>query len=143
MERVQHCQAHPEFNRLAFVLRQSLQTGNDFMLESTFQKMESLKLSLGLSEQMLWAYAEKLTQMKRWTDTIRPYSLIFSKRGERANEAALRLAQVYLRIAKRPDLAIKVLRSMKTSAADSSMAQKRDDMLRTAESAVERLSTED
>ncbi|MEM0925135.1 MAG: rhomboid family intramembrane serine protease [Planctomycetota bacterium] len=143
VEREQQCQAHADFNRLSFVLRQSLQTGNDLMLESTFQKMESMKLSLGLSEQTLWSYAEKMAKLKRWTDTIRPYTLIFSKRGSRANEAALRLAQVYLRIAKRPDLAVKVLRSMEISVDDASISQKRDDMLRTAEATAERLSTED
>lgn len=135
--REQECQAHPDFNRLAFVLRQSVQTNNPFAAEATFQKLETSKLSFGLHEKTLWAYAEQLVKQKRWDEVIRPYSLIAAKEGPLADDAKLRLGQIHVRITKRPELAIRVLESIidvpqdqaGTSSAKAALMQKRNELL--------------
>ncbi|MEM6472155.1 MAG: hypothetical protein AAF802_21515, partial [Planctomycetota bacterium] len=126
-----------------YVLRQSLQTNNPCSLESSFQQMETLKISFGLNEKTLWAYADQLAKQKRWTDTIRPYKIIAEKQGSYANDASLRLAQVYLRVAKRPDLALQALSKINDSVGHgtsspqvSSVRKKRDELVHAAQAAA-------
>ena len=130
------CQAHPEFNRLAFVFRQSLQANNLQAAQQTFLRIDSLKLGLGLGETVLMDFATKLAGQKHWGDSIRPFILLIEKRGVMADDACLRLAQIQLRVLKRNDLAIATLKKItapeETESVDPGKQlrlQKRDEML--------------
>lgn len=103
------CQAHPEFNRLAFVLRQSLQSNNLVAAQQTFLKIDSLKIGAGLAEQTLMQYATELGRQQQWVNAIRPLAILVEKRGSMADDACLRLAQIQLSVLRRSDHAIATL----------------------------------
>lgn len=129
------CQAHPEFNRLAFVLRQSLESHNLPMAQQTFIRIDSLKLGPGLGEVVLMDYAMTLGKQKQWVDAIRPLAILIEKSGELADDACLRLAQIQLRVLKRNDHAIATLKKITApadepiDAAKQERLRKRDEML--------------
>ncbi|WP_182869658.1 rhomboid family intramembrane serine protease [Rhodopirellula sp. JC639] len=109
-ERVaQKCQTHPEFNRLAYVLRQSLDSNNLHAAGQAFLRLDALKIGAGLAESTLMRYATQLCSSQRWVDAIRPLAILIEKRGSMADDACLRLAQIQLRILKRNDHAIATL----------------------------------
>lgn len=134
----ERCQAHPEFNRLAFVLRQSIQSGDLSSAQQTFLRLDALKLGCGLAESTLMQYATAKGNQRLWTDAIRPLAILIEKQGPMADDACLRLAQIQMKILKRNDLAIKTLEKIRApeegepiDAAKQQQLQKRDQMLRT------------
>ncbi|MCO8123046.1 rhomboid family intramembrane serine protease [Stieleria sp. TO1_6] len=137
-EIAEKCQAHAEFNRLAFVLRQCLQSQNLAAAQQAFLRLDSLQIAAGLSEQTLMRYAVALGQEKQWVNAIRPLAIITNARGPMADDACLRLAQIQLRILKRPDQAIATLEKISHSegvAIDEAKRQrlhKRDQLLQSA-----------
>ena len=106
---VEKCQAHPEFNRLTYVIRQSLQANNLPAAQQAFLRIDALKIGLGIGESTLMQYANELGQQKQWVNAIRPLALIIEKRGTLADDACLRLAQIQLKVLKRPEQAIATL----------------------------------
>lgn len=136
----QKCQAHPEFNRLAYVLRQSIQSDNLPAAQQAFLRIDSLKIGAGLGEQSLMQYASALGRQKQWVNAIRPLAILAEKRGEMADDACLRLAQIQLRVLNRPDHAIATLEKisvpdgMTVDSAKQERIRKRDEMLQTARS---------
>jgi membrane associated rhomboid family serine protease len=130
--------AHPEFNRLAYMLRQSLDAQNIVAAQQTFLRLDSLKLSIGLHEKTLFRYADALGRLKRWTDAIRPLAIVVEQQGTLADDGALRLAQIQLRILKRPDHAIRTLEKIQVPEGDTAdeakhrKLAKRDELLRIA-----------
>lgn len=137
-QRAQNCQAHPEFNRLAFVLRQSLQTHNLHAAQQAFLKIDGLHLGEGLGEKTLMHYATELGREKRWVDAIRPLAITIEKQDSMADDACLRLAQIQLKVLQRPDLAsttlqkIVVPEGVPPDPAKQERIAKRDEMLRQA-----------
>lgn len=134
----QKCQAHPEFNRLAYTLRQSIQSDNLPAAQHTFMKLDSLKIALGLGEQTLIQYANALGKQKQWVNSIRPLAILVEKRGELADDACLRLAQIQLRVLNRSDHAIATLEKITVpegisiDSAKQERLKKRDQMLQMA-----------
>ncbi|QEF99337.1 Rhomboid protease GlpG [Stieleria maiorica] len=105
----QKCQAHPEFNRLAYVLRQSLDSNNLHAAGQAFLRLDALTIGAGLAEPTLMRYATQLCSNRQWVDAIRPLAILIEKRGSLADDACLRLAQIQLRVLKRNDHAIATL----------------------------------
>lgn len=137
-KKIQSSQSHPEFNRLAFVLRQNVQSANLPAATQAFQKLDSLTISCGLNETSLMNYAMALANQKQWVDAIRPLSLIVEKGETLSDDACLRIAQIHLRVLKRPDQAISILERIAVpdgvviDAAKKAKLKKRDEMLRQA-----------
>ncbi|MCC9602015.1 rhomboid family intramembrane serine protease [Stieleria sp. JC731] len=113
-ELTEKCQSHPEFNRLAFVLRDSVKSGNLVEAMRTFRTMDQLKISPGLAEVTLMGFAKALGQAKQWIDAIRPLVVLIEKRGPQADEGRLLMAQIQTKVMKRKDLAIKTLEEIQT-----------------------------
>ncbi len=104
--------SHPEFNRLAFTFRQSIETGNTFMAGQSFSQLDQLKLTMGLSEKMIFQYVAMLGKNQKWLDAIRPLHLISEREGTLANEARIRIAQIQLTVLKKPTYAIETLKQI-------------------------------
>lgn len=139
---VDKSQNHPEFNRLAFVVRQNVQSGNLAAAQQAFQRLDSLSLVVGMNEQSLMNYAMALANEKKWIDTIRPLAIIIEKRGMLSDDACLRIAQIQLKILRRPDQAIKTLEKIQAvdgiviDSAKQQRLQKRDQLLQVARQQV-------
>lgn len=131
----QQCQTHSEFNRLSYVLRQSLQSSNLPAAQSAFLRIDSLKIGPGLGESTLMQYATELVRQKQWVNAIRPLAILIDKQGALADDASLRLAQIQLRVLHRQDQAITTLQKIKApegdciDAAKRERLRKRDEML--------------
>ena len=123
---IQKCQAHPEFNRLRFVLRQAMQSQNLHAARDAFLKLDSLKIAMGLNDETLIQYANALAQQQQWVDSMRPLGVVVEKKGELADDACLKLAQVQLRILKRSDLAQATLNKIVVSEGEQIDAAKRE-----------------
>ena len=102
---VASCREHPEFNRLSYVFREGLKAGNLHAARPAFLQLDSLQISMGVSDEALLNYALALGNAGLWVDAIRPLVIVGGKRGPLADDAYLRLAKVQLEILKRPDLA--------------------------------------
>lgn len=141
-QRVDKSQQHPEFNRLAFVVRQNVTSGNLAAAQQAFQKLDSLTLVVGMNEQSLMNYAMALANEKKWIDTIRPLSVIVEKQGAFSDDACLRIAQIQLKVLRRPDQAITTLEKIQVSdgvtvdSAKQQRLQKRDQLLQVARQQV-------
>ncbi len=129
------CQSHPEFNRLSFVLRQSLDAGNLPAAQQAFLRLDALKLCPGIGENTLMRFAAGLAQDKQWVNSIRPLAITIEQRGALADDACLRLAQVQIRVLKRKDLAeitlkkIVVVEGVHVDESKRLRIQKRDEIL--------------
>ncbi|KAA5539846.1 rhomboid family intramembrane serine protease [Roseiconus nitratireducens] len=134
------CQAHPEFNRLAYILRNSLQTRNLPAAQQAFLKIDELKIAAGLSEKTLLHYSQSLGAAKQWVNAIRPLAVVIDQQGPASDDACLRLAQIQLRVLRRPDQAILTLGKIQppvdqaADAAKRQRLQKRDQLLALAQS---------
>lgn len=135
----QRCRAHPEFNRLAFLIRQGIQNRDLFSTKQAFQQMDELKLTPGLAESTLMQWVETLGQQQQWVDAIRPLAVLASKQGSMADDALLRLAQIQLRILNRPDQSIITLEKIRSPEPEQEIDDarrarlaKRDELLATA-----------
>jgi len=126
---------HPEFNRLAYLFRQALQSQNLPSAQQAFLKLDSLQIAPGVADQTLMQYATALGRQKRWIDTIRPLAIIVGNGGPLADDACLRLAQIQLRVLKRPDQAVATLNKIvvpegtTVDAAKRQRVDKRDQLL--------------
>lgn len=135
---IEQSQKHPEFNRLAFVVRQNIQSGNLPAAQQAFQRLDALSVAVGMNEQSLMNYAMALANEKKWIDTIRPLSVVVQKNGTLSDDACLRIAQIQLKILRRPDQAIITLgkidvpESGSADAAKRQRLQKRDELLQVA-----------
>ncbi|WP_372897966.1 rhomboid family intramembrane serine protease [Stieleria sp.] len=126
-ERVaEKCQAHPEFNRLAYVLRQSLQSNNLPAAQQAFLRLDTLKIGAGLAETTLMRYASDLCAQRQWVNAIRPLALAVEKQGALADDACLRLAQIQLRVLQRRDHAIATLEKIVVPEGESIDAEKKE-----------------
>lgn len=124
---------HPEFNRLNFVLRQSVQEKNLPMAQQNFLRLDQLKLTPGVSEKSLFQYVSLLAAHKQAVDTLRPLQLIVSREGELADQARLRMALVQLKVLQKPQLAIQTLNEIIDGPNQKpEIIAKRDQLLRQA-----------
>ncbi|MCD0459839.1 rhomboid family intramembrane serine protease [Roseiconus lacunae] len=137
-ERTAKSQSHPEFNRLAYVLRSSLKAGNLVEAMRHFRSMDSQQLAHGLSESTLMEIAKKLGAAKQWTDAVRPLVVLTEKKESMADEARLLMARIQLQVMKRRDLAIKTLEEIQTpdpesnagiTASTQNVVRRRDQLL--------------
>ncbi|MEO1526437.1 MAG: hypothetical protein AAFX06_13450 [Planctomycetota bacterium] len=130
------CRDHPEFNRLSYVFRGSLDANNLHAARQAFVHLDSLQIAMGLSDQYLMKYALALGVEGLWVDAIRPFVLIGGKRGPLADDAYLRLAKIQLEILKRPDLAMGSLNQIqppeegRADAAKKERLKKRNELLK-------------
>ncbi|OYP32304.1 rhomboid family intramembrane serine protease [Rhodopirellula sp. MGV] len=108
------CQADPEFNRMAFVFRESLKAGNMIEAQRQFRALDSAKLIHGIAEQTLIAFAKQLGKANQWTDAIRPLMVLIEKQGPMMDEGRITLAQIQAKVMKRSDLAIKTLEQIES-----------------------------
>jgi len=122
--------AHPEFNRLAFVFRHAIKSKNCASADQAYLQLQKLKLGSGLGERMLYQYASLLGSKDRAVDALNPLRLVESRNGPLANHARLRIALVYLRVAKKPQMAIETLKRIVDSPElKPELKSKRDAML--------------
>ena len=133
------CRQHPEFNRLAFVLRQSLQAQNLPAAQQAFLRLDALKIGRGLNESTLMQYTNGVVSQQRYVDAIRPLAILIENRGPMSDDACLRLAQIQMRVLKRADQAILTLEKITdegpADAAKRARLQKRDQLLAAAKAA--------
>lgn len=128
---------HPEFNRLSFVLRQSIQNKNRATAEQTFLQIDQLKLVSGLGTQTLFQYVALLGSERKYSDTLRPLTVIAGRGGPDADKARLKIAMVQLRVLKKPNIAIPVLQAIGSDEnADPEILAKRDQLLEQAKRAA-------
>lgn len=111
---------HPDFNRLAYLLRQSVEAKNSFDSQQHFRKMDQAKLAQGLPDKLLMAYVQILAGEKNWASAIRPLTIIASHGGEQANQAKLRLGQIQMKVMGNPEAAAKILLEIVTHPEDTS-----------------------
>ncbi|TWU41347.1 Rhomboid family protein [Novipirellula aureliae] len=125
--------AHPDFNRLAFTLRQSIQTETMATAEQAFARIEQLKLSSAISDRTLFAYASLLGKRKRWLEAIHPLTIIANHNRELADPSRIRISQIQLTVMKKPELAIQTLLQIKDSENQTAaLIKKRDQLLASA-----------
>ena len=121
---------HPEFNRLAFTFRQSVETENIPMAQQAFLRMDQMKIACGLTDKVLFRYVALLGGRQRYVDTLRPLNLIAMKEGVLADEAKIRIAQIHLSVTKKPQQAIVALQNLVvTEQTKPSIVQKRNQLL--------------
>ena len=122
--------SHPEFNRLAFVFRQAIESKNCASADQAYLHLQKLKLTSGLGERSLYQYASLLGSKNRAVDALNPLRVVESRNGPLANHARLRIALVYLRVAKKPEMASETLRRIVDSPdLKPELKSKRDAML--------------
>ncbi|MEM9587443.1 MAG: rhomboid family intramembrane serine protease, partial [Planctomycetota bacterium] len=126
---------HPEFNRLSFQFRQGLQAGNVAAANHAFEKLTERKIDVGLSNKSLLQYVALLGQQKLWALAVRPLRIVGVRDGDEGQEALLRLAQVQLKVLKRPGEAAKTLSRVRISGEEPTEPEqirikKRDAILR-------------
>ncbi|MCG8652309.1 MAG: rhomboid family intramembrane serine protease [Pirellulales bacterium] len=100
---------HPDFNRLAFTFRQAVEGGSTMLARQTFQRMEQMKLAVGLGDKTLLRYVALLGKEQQWRETLRPLDIVVNHQGTFADDARLRLAQVQLNVLRQPMLALQTL----------------------------------
>lgn len=103
---------HPEFNRLTFLLRQSIDSKSTNMAQQHYTRLDELSLLGGVSEKLLMSYVSVLANEKRWVETLRPLAVIANREGELANAARIRMAQVQWKVLKKPEAARGILQSV-------------------------------
>jgi len=112
--------AHPDFNRLAYVLGQAVGAKNSFDAQQQFRKMDQAKLAQGLPDKLLMEYVQVLASDKAWSAAIRPLTIVASHQGVSANHARLRLGQIQLKVMGNPEAAIKILQQIVAAPDDHS-----------------------
>lgn len=102
VEQTPDVSSHPEYNRLTFLLRQSIQTQSVNLAEQHYARLEQLGLACGLSDKMLMSYVGLLAAQKKWAETLRPLAVVVSHQGDAANQARIRIAQIQLKVLRNP-----------------------------------------
>lgn len=116
---------HPDFNRLAFAFRQSVESQSTVIATQTFLRMEQMKIAVGLGDQMLLRYVTLLGREKKWLEAMRPLAIVASHQGELADDARLRMAQIQLKVMGRPLQAIQTLSEIPDRGGDPSEANRK------------------
>ena len=127
--------AHPEFNRLTFVFRQAIDMENLASVGQTFFRLEQMNLSIGLSDKLLFQYVGMLGKHSKPAEMLRPLTLIAERGGLLADEARLRIGLIQLRVLKKPDLALRTLRQIRSTEAqpvEPEVIRKRDALIQEA-----------
>ena len=102
---------NPQFNGLAFMLRQAVESSNAAAAQQAFLRLDQGKLSIGLSEKALFGYVTLLGKRKQWVDALRPLQVVVMRNGKHADDARLRIAQIHLKVLNNPTAAIRVLQA--------------------------------
>ena len=122
--------SHPEFSRLSFIFRQSIESNNLFTADQTFHRLEQMKLSGGLSDRILFQYVTLLAAQKRPVDALRPLQMISSRNAALADPARLRIAMIQIRVLNKPEAALRTLAQiLETPEAKPEIIQKRNQLL--------------
>lgn len=122
--------SHPEFSRLSFIFRQSIESNNLFTSDQTFHRLEQMKLSGGLSDRILFQYVKLLAAQKRPVDALRPLQMISSRNAALADPARLRIAMIQIRVLNKPEFALRTLAQIiETPEAKPEIIQKRNQLL--------------
>lgn len=117
--------AHPDFNCLAYLLRQAIESTHTFDAQQHFRRMDQAKLAQGLPDKLLMAYVQLLAKEKNWPPAIRPLMLVASHAGLEANHARLRIGQIQLKVMGNTDAAVNILKQMAFAADDHSAEMKK------------------
>lgn len=129
--------SHPEFNRLSFVFRQAIESANSPTAEQTFHRMEQLKLSDGLSDQVLFQYASLLAKQKRAVSALRPLQMISARNATLADPARIRIAIIQTRLLNKPELALQTLASIvETPGSKKEIIERRNQLMADARQRV-------
>ena len=121
---IQKARESPEFNRLAFSLRQSIQTANCASAKQAFMQLDLKHLAVGLSEAMLVQYIAFLGTHQQWSDSIRPLQLVVNLGGQHGEDAKIRIARIELQVMQNPALALQTLNSILPAHEESTDAHK-------------------
>jgi len=122
--------SHPEFNRLSFIFRQSVESNILVTAEQTFHRMEQVKLSAGLSDRILFQYVALLAAQKRPVDALRPLQMISSRNAALADPARLRIAIIQIRVLNNPNLALQTLaKIVETPESKPEIIEKRNQLI--------------
>ncbi len=116
---------HPDFNRLAFAFRQSVESGSTVTATQNFQRMSQMKIASGLGDQTLLRYVSLLASEKKWTEAMAPLLIVVSHQGDHADDARLRIAQIQLKVMAQPIQAIQTLQQIRENPTDNSDAAQR------------------
>jgi membrane associated rhomboid family serine protease len=117
--------AHPDFNRLAYLLRQAIESNNTFDAPQHFRRMDQAKLAQGLPNKLLMAYVQLLAKEKNWPAVIRPLMIVASHSGPEANQARLRIGQIQLKVMGNPEAAMNIMKQMSFAPDDNSAETKK------------------
>lgn len=116
---------HPEFNRLTFLMRQSMDANDWLSTNQAFMQLDQKKLGVALSEKLLVRYIGFAGTHKQWSDSIRPLQLVVSGGGEHAEDAKLRIARIQLQALQKPDLAVRTLQTLESLKENPTEAEKK------------------
>lgn len=106
----EQAQSHPEFNRIAMLLRQAITQNSLMLAKQHFNKLMELQIAEGLSDQTLFNYVKLLASNREWIPTMKLLQMIVAHNGAMAMDARLRIAQLQLKVLHQPGEAIKTLR---------------------------------
>lgn len=101
--------SHPEFNRMSFAFRQSLESQNLAAAMQQFQRMDHIQIAIGLGDKSLMRYVTMLSAQKKWVESLRPLSIIVAHQGQAADDARLRIAHIQLKELRNPNMALQTL----------------------------------
>lgn len=133
--------SNPQFNGLAFMLRQAVDSNNAAAAQQAFLRLDQQKLSVGLSDKVLFAYVTLLGKRKQWVDALRPLQIVALRSGRHADDAKLRIAQIHMKVLNNPAAAIRVLEafaplSEASTPAEQARFEKRNELLIAAQRMV-------
>ncbi len=111
LPQVTKAKADPQFNGLAYMLRQSVESNNAAAAQQAFLRMDQQKLSIGISDKVLFAYVTLLGKRKQYVEALRPLQIVALRNGPYSEDAKLRIAQIQLKVLNNPAAAIRVLQS--------------------------------
>ena len=116
---------HPEFNRLAHLLRTAIGEKQAMMAHQHYAAMRQRRIDVGLADETLVAYVKLLAAQNEHRATIPPLDHIARRGGPMANQARLKLAEIQLRVLNQPELALQTLATIEVPADATSPSQRR------------------
>ena len=117
--------SHPEFNRIAFLLLQDTASNSPGLAQQHFLRLEQMQLTHGRSDRILMDYVKLLAAGKKWTDILRPLSIVAARGGELANQARIRPAQIQLKVLHDPQAASQTLGEVVVAASSTTPEDQR------------------
>jgi hypothetical protein len=109
----QLAQQHPDFNRIAMLLRQAISTNSLVLAEQHFSKLQQLGLAEGLADKTLFEYVQLLAANKKYLPALTPLQMIIAHGGPMTSDATIRIAQIQLKVLHQPGEAVKTLRTIR------------------------------